>query len=125
MSDGLLESMVERVRTQFHVGDECVADKAAESTNVGLVQHMVRALACGDYATFENHLHPEAEFIIVGPPQVPFLGRWKGRQAVAQAVQSNFAQVEQEMVEIENVTAQGDTVVMFGRERGRYRGGLP
>jgi hypothetical protein len=56
---------------------------------------------------------------IIGPREIPFTGRWSGRDAVAEAVRSNFSRIDEQSPEILSVVAQGDMVVITGRETGR------
>ena len=57
---------------------------------------------------------------IFGPQELPFAGSWKGREEVLKAIAHNFSLVEEQRPEVETVVAQGDTIVVFARERGRF-----
>jgi ketosteroid isomerase-like protein len=54
-------------------------------------------------------------------PEVPFRGRCRGKWAMTDQVKSNFSIVEEQRPEIHGLCAQGDMVVLFGTERGRFR----
>ncbi len=105
----------------FLQGDPEVAQKHGEAKNIRSLQELFRALACGDLAAFSAGLAEDIEMEILGPPTIPFSGRWQGRQQVVEAVRKNFAMLEDQQPEVQSVVAQGDTVVFLARERGRYR----
>lgn len=52
---------------------------------------------------------------------MPISGRVQGRQAAAEAVRRNFGYFDEQQPTILDVVAQGDAVVVTGREQGRYR----
>jgi ketosteroid isomerase-like protein len=89
---------------------------------VSLLEQQYRAIGEGRFATtFYDSLAEDVELEILGPPDCPFLGRWTGRDQVYAAVERNFGLIETQLPLIESVVAQGDTVVVIGRETGRYR----
>ena len=63
----------------FLDGDPAAHLKETEAGNVGLVRDAYAALARGDAAAFAGLLTDDAELEIVGPPDLPFAGQWKGR----------------------------------------------
>jgi ketosteroid isomerase-like protein len=88
---------------------------------VARLQAMYRLIAEADIGGYLNMLTDDVEFEIVGPPGLPIVGRWRGRSAVVEATARNFSLFEDQRPEVLRVTAGGDTVVISGRERGRYR----
>lgn len=112
---------LDAVDRAFRDGDPEHAAKWAERDNVRLLQEQYRAIGQGDMAAFAGLLAEDVEFEVLGPAEVPFRGRWQGRQAVAEAVWRNFAMLEDQRLEVCSVGAQGDTVVVVLRERGRVR----
>ena len=112
---------LDAVDRAFRHGDPEHAAKRAEQENVRLLQEQYRAIGQGDKEGFASLLAEDVEFEVLGPPEVPFLGRWQGRQAVTEAVWRNFALLEDQRPEVCSVVAQGDTVVVVLRERGRVR----
>jgi ketosteroid isomerase-like protein len=121
MNQTAIEQMINRLRHAFEEGDPEAPAKQTEAANVEQVQDQYRALARGDFPAFVEKLADDVELEIVGPPEVPFVGRWRGRATVAEAVRTNFALLEDQRPEIQSVVAQGDTVVLVAREQGRYR----
>jgi len=115
------ERYIHRLGEAFAEDDPAVAAKAEEEANVRRLQAQIQALAQGDVAAFRDSVTDDIEFEVVGPPDVPFLGRWRGRDEVARAVAHNFSLLEQQQSEVQSVVAQGAVVVLVGREKGRYR----
>lgn len=66
-------------------------------------------------------LADEITLEIVGSPDTPMAGSTQGRQQVIEPLENNFAQVEEQQPEIQSVVAQGNTVVVIRRVRGRFR----
>ena len=117
----VVSQFIERLDHAFHEGDPRATEKTAENDNVKSLQEQYRALVRGDVASFAASLTDDVELDIIGGPDLPFAGRWKGRGEVLKAVARNFSLLEDQQPEVESVVAQGDTVVVFARERGRFR----
>jgi ketosteroid isomerase-like protein len=105
----------------FLADDPDAAAKELEARNVALAQSMYRAIERGDFPALLGVLDEDVRFEIVGPPTVPLVGRWFGREAVVEAVRKNFSHLDNQHPEMLSVVAQGDTVVISARERGRFR----
>ena len=105
----------------FLDGDPAAHLKETEAGNVGLVRDAYAALARGDAAAFAGLLTDDAKLEIVGPPDLPFAGQWKGRGAVVDAVRHNFSLLEGQEPVVEAVVAQGDAVVVLFEETGQVR----
>lgn len=116
-----LASFIDRIDHAFREGDAEVHGKRAEEENVRLLQEQYRALARGDFDAAIGLYDDDVELEITGPPAIPFLGRWRGRDDVADAVRQNFGMVEDQQPEIHSVVAQGDSIIVIARERGRFR----
>jgi ketosteroid isomerase-like protein len=112
---------IERLENAFHEGDPHATHKTAEKDNVKFLQEQYRALVRGDVAAFAAALAGDVELDVFGGPDLPFAGRWKGRDEVLKAIARNFSLLEDQQPEVESVVAQGDTVVVFARERGRFK----
>ncbi|AMV28001.1 SnoaL-like domain protein [Gemmata sp. SH-PL17] len=121
MEASVIEKFVEDLDTAFKAGDPRAATKASETSCVEALQGMYRAAVRGDIAAFLGALAEDVEMENVGPESIPFVGRWNGREAVAAAVARNFAWLEDQRPEVLTVVAQGDTVVVHGHERGRFK----
>lgn len=105
----------------FAAGDVNATAKHAETANVAVVTKMYHAVIHGDMAGFLDGLAEDVELENIGPAAVPFVGRWKGRAELAEAIPRNFSQIEDQRPEILSVIAQGDMVAVVAREQGRYK----
>src|SRR5262249_2117835 len=110
----------DKLNEAFREGDADIGNKRVEASNVGVLEAQYRALSAGDFATALAKFADDIEFEILGPPAMPFAGSWRGRDEVASVLGHNFSQVADQEPEIRSVTAQGDTVVIMAREKGRY-----
>jgi ketosteroid isomerase-like protein len=123
MSTPHVHAFVDQLFPAFEQGDDQAAAKQAEADNVRRVQAQYRAIAAREYrTTFAESLHPDVEFEILGPPDVPFLGKWRGKEKVVEVVERNFGMLEEQRPQVQTLVAQGDTVVVVGREQGKVRG---
>ncbi|MFL5340117.1 MAG: nuclear transport factor 2 family protein [Gemmataceae bacterium] len=114
-------NFIERLHLAFAEGDAAVAHKVEEAGNVRQLQESYRALARGDFGPTFAMLHDDVEMQFFGPPGAPIAGKWSGRPMVAEAIQRNFGQLEEQRAEVLSLVAQGDTVVVVGHETGRVR----
>jgi uncharacterized protein len=114
-------TFIDRLPHAFAEGDSEAATKFEEAENVRRLQQQYRALARGDFGPLLNLLAEDVELEMLGPPDVPLTGRWRGREQVAEAVRTNFGLLQDQQAELLAVVAQGDTVVLYAQERGRYR----
>jgi uncharacterized protein len=121
MSETIHPPFVRQLQSAFEQGDPLAKTKLEEQTNVRVLQEQFKAILAGDFAALGGTLAEDAELEILGPPGVPFLGRWQGRQQLRDTIARNFGMVQDQQPEILTVVAQGDTVVVTGRERGRFR----
>src|SRR5262249_31121765 len=120
MSPDALAEFTERLYLAFLEGDPEIPNKRTEEANGRHLQEQYRSLARGDYASVVKRMTEDVDLEIIGPAGMPFVGHWQGRDGVAEALKQNFAQVDDQHPEILSVIAQGDTVVVFARERGRF-----
>lgn len=116
-----LRQFIDALGPAFEAGDPDCGRKSAEAAHVRLVQASYRAAAAGDLPGFLAGLADDAELETVGPATIPYVGRWRGRDEVAGAVARNFGYLEDQRPEVLAVVAQGDTVIVVARERGRCR----
>ena len=89
-----LQRFVDGINPAFREGDAQVEGKLAEARNVGLLREQYQALSRGDLDAAVDLFHDDVELEITGPPTVPFLGRWRGRTDVKDAIQRNFAMLD-------------------------------
>lgn len=121
MSPEAVTAFTERLYLAFLEGDPEVPSKRTEEANVRRLQAQYLSLAKGDYATLIGQMTDDVDMEIIGPASAPFVGHWQGREQVAEALRRNSAQAAEQQPEVISVTAQGDTVVVVSRERGRFK----
>ena len=85
------------------------------------IEEQLAAIARGDFASAVAQAVDEVSFEILAPPEFPFVRQARGREEFLRAIEANFSALENQQPEIANVVAQGDTVVLIGRERGTIR----
>jgi len=94
----------------------------SDSENLRIVREIYEAFAKGDLAAILNLLAGGVDWASPGPKAIPFSGSWHGRDRVAQF----FAAVGEHLEVLDfgagQFIAQGDTVVVLGRERMRVKG---
>lgn len=111
---------IDRLQDAFREGDRNAAGKALEAENVRVIEEVFRAIARKDFDALGGLLADGVTFEIVGSGG-PMAARAEGRGRVVEAARGNFAQIEDQRPEVISVVAQGDTVVVVGKERGRFR----
>jgi ketosteroid isomerase-like protein len=121
MNQAAVTRLLDDIVPAFERGDPAVASKKAEKDNVRLILTQYQALGREDLAGLLAGLAEDVELEVLGPKEVPFVGRWRGRQAVMEATRRNFALFEDQRPEVLTLVGQGDTVVLILRERGTYR----
>ena len=89
--------------------------------NVESLHAQIVALEKGDYGPVLAAAGDDVELDIFAPPQFPFIRRARGLEEYRQAVQQNFSVIDEQRPEISSVTADGDDIVVIGREQGRIR----
>lgn len=94
--------------------------KEADARGLDLVYEAFRVIGAGDFTALAALLHHEIELEIIGPPSVPFLGVWSGRETVAEAVRRNFEMLDAQAPEVVSMSVQNGNVVVILREQGRY-----
>jgi hypothetical protein len=121
MSQFTDQQFISTVQAAFHEGDANVANKLEEAANVRRVEDVFRLIARKDFKALDGFFADEVTLEIVGSPDTPMAGLTQGRQQVIETLENNFAQVDEQQPEIQSVVAQGNTVVVIGRDKGRFR----
>ena len=116
-----VQRFIADLRSGFLADDPNSADKTLELTNVARLQTQYVALLHGDYASFLSSFDDDVECELLGPPSMPIVGRWVGKQEVIAALGRNFSLFENQRPVLLSVVAQGDMVVVAARETGHYR----
>lgn len=107
--------------TAFLEHDSEVANKQTEAENVRRVEQVLMMLGSGNYDALGDLLADDVEMEIIGPAEAFMAGRHHGLPAVIEAVRNNFSLLEDQHPTVESVIAQGNQVVLVGREKGRIR----
>lgn len=97
------------------------APAAAASHHVRSVQQQIEAIGRGDIESAMANARADVTLEIFAPPEFHWIRRASGADELRRAIQHNFDSLDEQRPEITSVTAQGDTVVLIGRERGRIR----
>jgi uncharacterized protein len=90
-------------------------------SNIRSVQMQIDAIGRGDLDAVLSQAHDDVTLDIFAPREFAFIRHAQGLADLRRAIEQNFAAVEDQRPEIANVFAEGDTVVLFGREQGRIR----
>ncbi len=114
----LLQSVVDA----FHRGDPDVHRKQAEQANVRrLADELYSSFLSGDLDALLAGLAEDVDWQVIGPPSIPFAGTVRGRAAVRELLTKAFATLEEQKPEVLDVVAQGDTVMVLAKEKGRFK----
>lgn len=105
----------------FHEHDSDATKKQKEAENVRRVEQLLSTFMSGNYEALHGLLADDVEMEIVGPDGAVMVGRQHGMPAVIDAIRNNFSMLEDQHPTIDSVIAQGDQVVLVGREKGRVR----
>ncbi|WP_165248184.1 nuclear transport factor 2 family protein [Paludisphaera soli] len=121
MAQNHLDQFVGDIDPAFRAGKADATREEAASRNVALLREVFGAVARGDFDAAARAMHDEVELEIAGPAALPFLGRWRGRAEVAEAMRRNFGMLEDQAPEIRSIEAKEDRVDVVFHERGRFR----
>ena len=92
-----------------------------EQENVKAVERIYAAFGQGDIPTILNMLAENIDWLFPGPADIPFAGRYRSREQVAQFFKIVGETIEVEQFEPQKFIAKGDKVVVFGHERMRVK----
>ena len=116
-----MNPFIDSMTDHFRAEDPALVAKAYESEKFRCLHEHYQALLNGDIGRFISYLCDDVEFEIVGPSFVPFLGKWRGKTEVVEAILRNLSMIEQQNPQISSIVAQGDQIVIVARETGRIR----
>ena len=105
----------------FEDGDPDALARPRERGHVECVSRVFGAVVAADYDAFAAELTDDVEIEIHGAADLPFIRRARGRVEARELVAHNFAALADQEPRIVSLTAQGDTMVVIGRETGRVR----
>ena len=92
----------------------------SEASHVDVVKAIYAAFGRGDVATILGHLDPEVQWQVNGPPTIAGMGLSRGHAGVLEFFGA-LSKVEMLAYEPRTFLADGDSVVVLGWEKGRYR----
>jgi len=121
MSQVVIKQFIDSLPVAFTTGDTRATDKADETGNVQKLQSFYRALTRGDFPEAVAAMADDIEMEIHVAPDFDFVCQARGREEILAAMRANFAKVEDQEPEIVSLVAQGDTVVIIAREKGKHR----
>ena len=116
-----IQRFIEDLGIAFFSGDTEVERKTVEATNVAKLQALYQNVADGDLNSFIHELHEEVAFENVGPEEIPFIKEAHGPEEFGKAMAYNFSLLDDQKPVVNSVVAQGDTVVVFADEEGKFR----
>ena len=106
---------------RFEADDPDPAAKQFERDRVDIVRAQFEAIGRGDLNGFVELMDPGIELDIAVPPEFHWTRHARGLAAVRSAVEHNFSTVQDQDPTLLSIVAQGNVVVVFGREKGRIR----
>jgi ketosteroid isomerase-like protein len=103
------------------------AERSAEpAEHLRWIQTQIEAIERGDFDSVMRDAHEDVTLDIFAPPHFPFVTRARGKPELLAAILHNFGAVQEQTPHIQDIFAEGQTVVLFGRERGKIRStGVP
>ena len=93
----------------------------SDQDNLRLVQEGYGDFARGDVPTLLGKFAEDIEWVVPGSKINPLAGTYKGRNGVGEFFRLLSERLELTAFEPRQFIAQGDTVVVLGRETGRVR----
>jgi ketosteroid isomerase-like protein len=115
-----LAQIPEMLETAFAAADPANAGKVQERSNVERVAEMIHLIAAGRFDELRELLAPDVTFELAAPARAPWVRRARGVDEVVAAIAKNFGSVRDQLPEPLGLVAQGDTVMVMGRETGRW-----
>jgi ketosteroid isomerase-like protein len=92
-----------------------------EAANLRSLRAQIDAIASGDVASLMQYAEPDISLEIFAPPEFPLVRTARGLAAFTNALTTNFGAVTEQRPAIRDVFADGNRVVLFGRESGMVR----
>ena len=86
------------------------------------VADQIEAIGRGDLEAALANAAPDVELETFAPPEFKWISYARGVNELRAALAKNFGSLQNQSRAILNVVAQGDTLVLMGRETGRIRG---
>jgi ketosteroid isomerase-like protein len=90
-------------------------------SNTDVVRRAYAAFQLGNIPAVLETFAPDVTWFTPGPPEIPFAGRRQGREQVGEFFVSLDAVLEFQEFTPEQYIEQGETVVVFGKDRARLK----
>lgn len=119
MTIGEERSFLDQMMDLYRAGDPSATDDSPGTAMVRAVQQVYLQIALQDYAAAVALMTDDFEMEIIGPPEIPLVGCWKGRPEVERALARNFSLLADQRPQLIGVATHRDAVVVMGRESGR------
>lgn len=97
------------------------ASAARAEQHLRSVHAQLEAIERGDIESVLALSAPDVQLDIFAPPEFPWIRQTRGIDELRAALTQNFDALENQQPEIITVVAQGNVVVLIGRERGVIR----
>jgi len=89
--------------------------------NKKLIQDMYAAFGKGDLGALLKPLAKDAEWTYFGSKTIPFAGTFRGPQGAQKFFETLLGNVEVQDFQVEDFLADGDKVIVLGRERMKVK----
>ena len=102
--------------------DRAASDLApAAQRNVRTISDQLDAIARGDFGSVFQDAHDDVMLEIFAPLEFPFIRTAQGADELHKAIVHNFGAIADQRPHIRETFAEGDTVILFGTERGKIK----
>src|SRR5262245_43036294 len=91
---------------------------AEPARNILWLRDQIAAIERGEFESILHDAHDDVTLELFVPAHFPFVTHARGKPQVLAAIAHNFGAVVEQAPEMRDIFAEGDTVVLFGRERG-------
>lgn len=114
-----IEKFAAEVVELFRKDDADWANKSLEVDTVKAAQDFYRALASADLDKVKATITDDISFVLHGPSDFVMAGKTQGKDDYLKLMMANFAMLKNQVPEALRVVAQGNTVIVFYRDRGQ------
>jgi ketosteroid isomerase-like protein len=105
----------------FEAGAPNSHEKARERALVDSASRLFAAVVSSDYDALEAEMADGVIIELFSPPEFPFIRNATGKQEARTLIAHNFSTLTEQVPEILSLTAQGNHLVLVGREAGKVR----
>lgn len=119
MTIGDDRSFLDQLMDAYRLGDPGAQPGSPGLRMVETIQAAYLAIATQDYIRCTELMTDDFSLEIIGPPEIPIVGRWQGHAEVAAAMARNFGEFVDQRPVILGVVAQEQAVLVMARETGR------